>query len=247
MTKEKEIDPVASELKRELNLYEKLALIAKNVKILKKSKSGYNYTYVPAEDILAGIQGRMEEYGVSLIPTITSWNIEYPARFKVKYSSGGERQEFPVNDVVITGGIKYTWVDNHNPTERIDVPWAFFGQQEDASQAFGSALTYAERYFLLKYFQIATSNDPDEIIAKKKELESAEERRIAKDIILEIDRICGEFTKANPDRREEIIEVLRKNAKDENGRAVSDYHKIAKPDSAAALLGAVNKYINGGK
>lgn len=231
----------------ELNLYEKLALIAKNIKILRKSKSGYNYTYVPVEDILAGIQGRMEEYGVSLIPAIQEWHVDYPRLTKIKYSGNGERQEFPINDVLVSGELIYSWVNNHNPTERIEIPWAFFGQQEDASQAFGSALTYAERYFLLKYFQIATANDPDEIIAKKKELETAEERRIAKDIILEIDRVCGEFTKANPDKREEIIEVLRKNAKDENGRAISDYHKITKPDPAAILLGEVNKYINGGK
>lgn len=227
----------------ELNLYEKLAIIAKNVKILKKTKSGYNYTYVPAEDILAGIQGKMEELGVSLIPNIDTHCIESPEKVKVKYSSNGERQEFPINDVVVYGDMRYIWVNNHNPLEKIEVPWAYFGQQEDASQAFGSALTYAERYFLLKYFQIATSNDPDAIVAKRKELETAEEKRMAKDIIDELDRLCSEFTKENPDKRGELIEVIGKHSKNENGKSVADYHKLSTPAAAAVLLGAVKEYI----
>lgn len=229
----------------ELNLYEKLAIISKNIKILKKTKSGYNYTYVPIEDILAGIQGKMEELGVSLIPNIGEHCYVYtPEKFKVKYTSSGERQEFPINDTLVYGDMRYIWVNNHNPSERIEVPWAFFGQQEDASQAFGSALTYAERYFLLKYFQIATSNDPDSIVAKRKELESAEDKRIAKDIIQEVDRLCGEYVKDNPDKREEIIELIQKHSKDERGKTVKDYHTLSTSAAAAVLLGAVKNYIS---
>ncbi len=54
----------------ELNIYQKLAKIGEPVKVLKKSKKGFNYTYTPEEEILAGIQGRMDEYHVSLISLI---------------------------------------------------------------------------------------------------------------------------------------------------------------------------------
>ena len=56
----------------------------------------------------------------------------------------------------------YVWVNAEKPDDRIEVPWQLFGQQDDPSKAFGSALTYSERYFLLKFFSIATDDDdPD--------------------------------------------------------------------------------------
>ena len=43
------------------------------------------------------------------------------------------------------------------------------GQQSDASQEFGSGLTYSSRYFLFKYFSIATSDaDPDTLLKKQR-------------------------------------------------------------------------------
>ena len=49
------------------------------------------------------------------------------------------------------------------------------GQQADGSQALGSGLTYANRYFLLKYFNVATSeDDPDAI---RSEMAKEDERK----------------------------------------------------------------------
>ena len=56
----------------------------------------------------------------------------------------------------------YTWINADEPTEREVITWAYYGQQDDISKAFGSALTYSERYFLLKYFGLPTDeDDPD--------------------------------------------------------------------------------------
>ena len=44
----------------------------------------------------------------------------------------------------------------------IVVPWVMVGQQADASQSFGSGLTYVYRCFLLKLFGVSTvEDDPD--------------------------------------------------------------------------------------
>lgn len=54
------------------------------------------------------------------------------------------------------------------------------GQQADASQSFGSGLTYVYRYFPLKHFGVSTvEDDPDNWRAKQREAEEAENRAIA--------------------------------------------------------------------
>src|SRR5690606_2934543 len=65
-------------------------------------------------------------------------------------------------DFIVTADMKYVWVNAENPEERIEIPWQTMGQQDDISKAFGSGLTYSERYFLLKFFGVPTDDDdPD--------------------------------------------------------------------------------------
>ena len=49
----------------------------------------------------------------------------------------------------------------------MEVPFFAVGQQDDVSKAHGTALTYAERYFLMKFFNIPT--DEDDADAKQKQ------------------------------------------------------------------------------
>ncbi|MCM1334178.1 MAG: ERF family protein [Bacteroides sp.] len=226
------------------NIYEKLSMIAENVKILKKSKSGYGYTYVPIEDILAGIQGKMKELGVMLIPEIGGSDCVFPEQTKVTYDKAGNRQEKPVNELVISGKITFTWVNIHNPDERLSIPWYYYGKQEDASQAFGSALTYATRYFLLSFFQCATADDPDRIVAKKKELEAQENKRIISDISDQIDQIGKDFVAKYPDKRDALWDTIRKNTVDGNGKKPENYRELQSPAAASALLKAINEFVN---
>ena len=55
--------------------------------------------------------------------------------------------EEPINEFIVTAELEMEWVNNENPEEKIVVPWGFVGHQSDASQALGSGLTYASRYF----------------------------------------------------------------------------------------------------
>lgn len=177
----------------------------------------------------------MEEVGVSLIPTIipdtTSvepYSYEKKNRDKVK----------TVNEFFVTSQIQYVWINNDNPEDRIVVPWFMTGNQEDSSQAFGSALTYSERYFLLKFFHVATvKDDPDSIRSK------VEEDRTKSDVeatIKAIDQLVQEVISSDPSQREAITEMVTKFAdiKDEKGQLVrtSNYHKITKKARAAGLL-----------
>ena len=74
----------------------------------------------------------------------------------------------------------YTWVNAEDPTERVETAWAFVGQMEDAAQAMGAGLTYANRYYLMKQLQLATTeSDPDNYRSKQKAADEYEEEAAA--------------------------------------------------------------------
>ena len=54
----------------QLNIYQKLAKIRKQVEVIQKNKRGYGYTYVSEEEILAKITVFMDKYHLSLVPGI---------------------------------------------------------------------------------------------------------------------------------------------------------------------------------
>lgn len=53
-----------------LNIYQKLAKIRKQVEVIQRNKSGYGYKYVSEDEILAKISGFMDKYSLSLIPSV---------------------------------------------------------------------------------------------------------------------------------------------------------------------------------
>lgn len=233
MSETKAVKPAAPKQ----NLYEKLADIGESVKVLKKDKSGFGYKYVEEADILARIQGGMREKKVSLVPRIipdtTHWN---PRDFvKDVTDKSGTRYEAKVRDIVVDGQMMFTWVNNEDPEETIEVPWYFVGQQGDASQAYGSALTYASRYFLLRYFNIATSNDPDALIAKKKAEEAAKEKKILDDLVAQIRDKLNAAAAADEKAIPKLQEIVKKHA------GTQELKKITDPAVAAALLAELNK------
>lgn len=149
-----------------LNLYQKLALIRKTVGALKKNRSGFGYKYVSEDEILAKVTAGMDRYGISLIPKIC------PETAKVTPYQYIDKKGKQASEIIVSADMGFRWVNNDNPDEFIDVPWLVVGQQSDAAQAFGAGLTYTNRYFLLKYFQMATvEDDPDAWRAKKKRAE----------------------------------------------------------------------------
>ena len=53
---------------QDLNIYQRLAKIRKQVEVIKKNKSGCNYKYVSDDELLARISGLMDKYSLMLIP-----------------------------------------------------------------------------------------------------------------------------------------------------------------------------------
>lgn len=226
-----------------LNIYQKLAKIRKPVEVLQKNKSGYGYKYVTEDVILSKITGLMDKLGVSLIPSIPSGTlvVEPYTYSKTKTTKNGQTYEEKVNEVLVRCDMEWHWVNNDNPEDRVVVPWAMVGQQSDASQAFGSGLSYASRYFMLKYFNVATSDDdPDNWRSAQKEAELTEERAIAEKIIEQVHSIVTSRLELKPDDKAEVIAVVKKYAK-EKGKPSANYMAIKDPKIASELLDEITK------
>lgn len=142
-----------------MNVYQKLVELQKSTDAFVKDAKSYGYKYVSGSQVLGQIKETKDKLGLVLIPQITSQTTEKDGKL-----------------FIVKGELIYQWVNAEEPEDRLSVSWAYFGAQEDISKAFGSALTYAERYFLLKSLGIPTDEeDPD--FAKKPEIRETAEPR----------------------------------------------------------------------
>ena len=131
-----------------MNIYQKLLEIQKKINGLGKDKSSFNFKYVTGSKVLEHIKPLMNELGLVLKQEVLS--IE------------NTRQDYPTkqgnkSEILSKVMMRFTWID----CETGEKDENLFGAngQNDWEKGLGSALTYAERYFLLKFFHIATDED----------------------------------------------------------------------------------------
>lgn len=139
--------------KETLNIYQKLLKIQVSVMGLKKDKKSNTYEYVTGTKVLEHIKPLMNEMGLLLKQEVIS--IE---NTRMDYKTGiGTNYEKPKSEILSKVMMRFTWVDTENGT--FDINEFGANGQNDWEKGLGSALTYAERYFLLKYFHISTDED----------------------------------------------------------------------------------------
>lgn len=148
----------------ELNIYQKIADVKANIDGFTKDKKSYNYSYVSGSQVLHRIREKMLEHNLLLFPYTANETCEQieVTRFNKKANKEVTTTEFLVKLKMI-----YTWINADNPQEKQIVDFWATGQQDDPAKAYGTALTYAERYFLMKFFNIPT--DEDDADAKEKQ------------------------------------------------------------------------------
>lgn len=228
-----------------MNLVQKLAGIRKMAAVVKKSEKGFNYTYSPEDAVLANVTAGMNKYGVSLHVEVDPLYDIIPFSYKKykKDQTGKIIAEEEVNEWLVKGNIHYIWKNDEDPDDIIAANWPLIGQQADASQAFGSGMTYCQRYFLLKYFQTATTkDDPDAYRSRQKAAEEAENAERVKEIVNALHVEVNSFLEQNADKRDELMKIVKKYVI-VNGKPNGDYFKLKDPDIAEMLRSEVNKYI----
>jgi hypothetical protein len=131
-----------------LNLYQKLLVIQTKINGLGKDKSTYNYKYVTGDKVLGEIKPLMNQLGLILKQEVISIENTRQDYLTAKGSK---------SEILSKVMMQFTWIDC--ATGEKDVNSFGANGQNDWEKGLGSALTYAERYFLLKYFHIATDED----------------------------------------------------------------------------------------
>lgn len=150
----------------ELNLYQKIADVKANIDGFTKDTKGYNYTYVSGSQVLHRIRSKMIEHNLLLVPKTLeeTYSVEDVTRYSPKYKKQVTTTEYTVKVKLI-----YTWINADKPEEQLELPFFAIGQQDDPAKALGTALTYSERYFLMKFFNIPTDEDDADAKQKKKQ------------------------------------------------------------------------------
>lgn len=142
-----------------LNLRKKLVKIRSGVEYLQKTETGNSGKYIDPAILLKKIRDLMDANGVLLCPEI----IEHNMHRELAPTKNNKDQ----NDYMAELKMSFVWMDSESD-ESITIPWFATGSHmKDPAMAFGSALTYTERYFLLKFFQIPTSKDDPEYFNSK--------------------------------------------------------------------------------
>lgn len=142
-----------------LNLYQKLLEIQKKIIWLKKDTDWNNYKYVSWSKVLEYIKPMMNEHWIILKQEII--DIE---NTRQDYTTGQWENVRQKNEILSKVNMKFTRIDCDTGEKDENLFWANWQNWRD--KWVWSALTYWERYFLLKYFHIDT--DEDDVDAKKK-------------------------------------------------------------------------------
>lgn len=142
----------------ELTLWKKLIEVRKTVGYLQKENKGFQYQYVSSSQVLEALRGAMNEQGVLLIPNVT----EHAVTSREVPTKNGTNIEY-FTEI----GMTFTWVNADNPEEREVLGWYAQGVDVAGEKGVGKALTYAEKYLLLKFFNIATDKDDPDAFQEK--------------------------------------------------------------------------------
>ena len=117
--------------------------------------------------------------------------------------------------------LTYVWINADKPEEQFEVTFYAVGQQDDVSKAHGTALTYAERYFLMKFFNIPT--DEDDADAKQNKRYAASSNQLKELLRQEADSFIeiAERSNATSKYQEQIEKLKNMNVNDLNKQQIN--------------------------
>ncbi len=141
----------------QLNLYQRINKAKHSMEGFVKDTKGYQYSYVSGSQVLHKLNPELYKNGIN----ITFKTAEPRFEQVTVIVKGKEKVEF-----LVSLNVHYTITNVDNPEEKIESSIFAIGQQDDPSKALGTALTYSERYFLMKFFGLPT--DEDDADAKQK-------------------------------------------------------------------------------
>lgn len=165
-----------------MNIFQKLAAITADMQTVAKNLSidtgnGKSYKAVSERDVLDTVKPLEAKHGVYSYPvnreTLESERLETETKYGVKTS-------FYTRIKTV-----YRFVNMDDPTDYIETV-VFSVGLDSGDKGDGKAMTYGDKYALLKAYKISTGDDPDQQASVdtvyRKPFEEQERRRILNDI-----------------------------------------------------------------
>lgn len=142
----------------EMNIYQRMSAVTNEIsrvaKNLNVDQGKSSYKAVGEADVLAAVKPAEEKYGVYSFP-VDREIVESSVLTTTNYQGQERKQQFMRLRVV------YRFVNVDKPEEYIEI--ATYGDGVDSQdKAPGKAMTYADKYALLKAYKIITGDDPDQ-------------------------------------------------------------------------------------
>ena len=142
-----------------MSVYKKMHQVQAATRSLAANTEGQTgaakYNYVSGAKLLGVIRPLMDKLGLILTQEVVDIKNE-PITYMTR---NGEKTE-----MFTTAHIRFTWVDTDDGSQVVN---DFFANGMNAwDKGLGSALTYAERYYLMKSFHIATDEDDVDALVK---------------------------------------------------------------------------------
>ena len=142
----------------EMNIYQRMSAITNEIsrvaKNLNLDQGKSSYKAVGEADVLAAVKPAEDKYGVYSFP-VDREIIESSVLTTTNYQGQERKQQFMRLRTV------YRFVNVDKPEEFIEI--ATYGDGVDSQdKAPGKAMTYADKYALLKAYKIITGDDPDQ-------------------------------------------------------------------------------------
>lgn len=148
--------------KEKLNIYQKLVEVRKKVPYLQKQAQGYQYNYVASSQVVGALRDELDKQGLLLISKVIKSKVN-TLQQQVQDKNGTKIKQTFFTEL----DIEFEWVNTEDPSERFTVPFYSQGLDYDGEKGVGKALTYAEKYFLLKSFNIPTDQDDPDSFQRK--------------------------------------------------------------------------------
>ena len=190
---------------KKMNIYEKMSLITEEIGVIEKglvvsiSKTN-SYKAVSERDVLDGVKPIEKKYRVYSYP-VKREVIDRDTLIKESEYNGNITK---TNTLFMRIETTYRFVNIDNPSEFIET--IVYGDGLDTGdKAPGKAMTYADKYALMKAYKLSTGDDPDK--------EASPEKGYAK--------------KSEPDYRKELIKYCKENNIDMN-KVAKDYKLVGR-------------------
>lgn len=174
-----------------LNIYEKLSAISTELMTVAKNLEvgvGQNkYKAVGEADVLRAVKPLEAKYKVYSYPYSRSI-IESGTIESTNYKGEAKNNLFERIEVV------YRFINMENPSEYVDI--TSYGDGIDSQdKSVGKAMTYADKYALLKAYKIVTGDDPDQNASEDLNGSTIKKAPLAQDLLAEAERLNIDLNK----------------------------------------------------